>query len=385
MTITRTCSLAGATLVLALGAGACGGSDEQDARATATQWLTLDHKKHAKRTCELMTPRAQSQFIGLLGSFAGSSGGCVGLFGKTEPSDDSPSARDVAKGKLTIRGDRALLSFAGEEMPMGLRKVDGEWRVDNVINASLDERPRRVDPRLGQGSDEQQVRATYRALSEAMAGKDYERSCSLFGYAAEAQLVLGRAFASFGETEKSKTMPDLSCAASMRALAKLADGDDADLAFTGEVPSAAALAAARVSIRGARATVRVKGEDPGHFVREEGHWRVGAEPSEGFTTEAAPSAAALERCWRRAGASIASDAGDVRFAVGSTARNVKISPGRVSAKGKEWRIFYTLPSDGEDPGLATVLAKPSTVSAVAYVQDAPAHTGVVEKARACGG
>ena len=92
----------------------------------------------------------------------------------------------------------------------------------------------------------------------------------------------------------------------------------------------------------------------------------------------------MERCWRRAGASIASSAGDLRFAVGSTARNIAIKPGQISVKGKRWRIFYTLPSDGEDPGLATVLAKPSTVSAVAYVQDAPAHAGVVEKARACG-
>ena len=151
------------------------------------------------------------------------------------------------------------------------------------------------------------------------------------------------------------------------------------------MPSAAELAAARIAIRGARATIRVKGDEPGEFIREEGRWLVAADESEGFTTEQdAPSAKSLERCWRQAGAEIASDADDLRFAVGSTARNVKISAGRVSVKGKDWRVFYTLPTDGEDPGLATVLAKPSTVRAVAYVENAPSHAGIVAAARACG-
>lgn len=376
LTLTRGCSMAGAILVLALGAGACGGSDEEDIRATATEWFELDRKADAKRACALMTPRAEGQFIGLLGTFGGS-GSCVELFAKSESDDDQPSARDIEKGNVAIRGDRAVLSIRGEEQSMGLRKVDGEWRIDNVLNASLDEPPRRIDPRLEQGSDEQQLRATYKALSEAFAGKDYERGCSLFSYAVEGQLLLGRAFASFAETDKPETMPDLSCPATLRALAKLGDGDEDDLSFPDDVPSASELAAAKVSIRGAGATVRVSGEDTAHFIREEGRWRVAAD---GSTT----TPASLERCWRRAGAAIASNAADLRFAVGSTARNISISTGRISVKGEDWRIFYTLPSDGEDPGLATVLAKPSTVSAVAYVEDAPAHAGIVAKTRACG-
>ena len=66
MTITRTCSLAGAMLVLALGAGACGASDEDQIRASAKEWLKLDRKQDAKRACELMTPRAQAQLTGML-------------------------------------------------------------------------------------------------------------------------------------------------------------------------------------------------------------------------------------------------------------------------------------------------------------------------------
>ena len=387
MTLTRTCSFAAATLVLALGAGACGGSDEEDIRATAKEWIKFDGRKDAKRACALMTERAQSQITGLLGSFSGG-GDCVAVIAKSEPDDDQPTARDVDKAKLTIRDDRAVLSLAGggrDAQPMGLRRVDGDWRVDNMINPTLTERPRRIDPRLTTGSDEQQVRAAYGAVSEAFADKDYGRACALFSYEAEAQLILGRLFASIADTEQSQEKPDLACSASFRALAKLGDGDDSDLGFGDKVPSAARLAAAKVSIDDDRATVHVAGEEPGRFVREEGHWRVAAEPSEGWTTEdSAPSAASLERCWRNAGARIASGPRDLRFAVGTTARNVVFSAGRVSVKGKDWRIFYTLPADGEDPGLGTVLAKPSVVHAVAYVKDAPAHAGIVAKARDCG-
>lgn len=380
-TLTHRSSMAGAMLVLALGAGACGGSDEQDIRAAARGWVTLGNKD-AKRQCEQMTPRAQAQITGLMGSFSGG-GSCVEVLSKTESGDDRPTAKDVDKAKLAIRGEFAVLSLPGEgDQNMGLRKVDGEWKIDNMINPSLTERPRRVDPQLSKGSDEQQLRATYQAVSTALAAGDYERGCALFSYGAEAQLLVGRLFASFGDTEQQHA-PDLTCAASFRAIAKLADGQDDDLAFPDSPPSAAKLAAAEVTVHGSRATVRVQGKDPEDFVREEGHWRV-APDAEGITTEDAPSPASLERCWRRAGARIASSAGDVRFAVGGHARHITISPGRVSVKGPDWRIFYTLPSDGEDPGLAKVLAKPSTVRAVAYVSDAPAHAGIVARARVCG-
>ena len=383
MTITRTSLLAATTLVLALGAGACGTSDEDEIRATATEWIKLSGKKDAKRACELMTPRAQVQVTGFLGSFGGG-GSCVKVLASSESNDDQLSARDVEKAKVAIRDDLALLTAPGSDaQQIGLRKVDGDWRLDNIINPTLTDRPRRIDPRLSKGTDEQQLRATHKAVGEAFADKDYKRGCELFSYGAEAQLIVGRLFASFGDTEEPKTRPDLSCAASLRALSKLGDGDDDDLGFSGEVPSAGRLAAADVSIRGTRATVRVAGEEPVEYLREEGHWLV-APDTGSITTEKAPSAASLERCWRRAGAVIASSARELRFAVGDTARHIAISPGRVSVKAKDWRIFYTLPADGEDPGLGTVLAKPSTVRTVAYVKDAPAHAGIVARARACG-
>ena len=121
------------------------------------------------------------------------------------------------------------------------------------------------------------------------------------------------------------------------------------------------------------------------MIRQDGHWLVGPE-SEGITFEEAdaPSPASLERCWRRAGARLATSAADLRFAVGGAAKAIAIKPGRVSVKGQGWRVFYTLPADGEDPGLKTVLAKPGSVRAVAYVKDAAAHPRTVARARACG-
>ena len=47
-------------------------------------------------------------------------------------------------------------------------------------------------------------------------------------------------------------------------------------------------------------------------------------------------------------------------------------------------MIYARNVPGEDPGLATVLAKPDAVPAVAYVENAPSRAGIVSKARACG-
>ena len=288
MTLTRTCSLTAATLALALGAcgggsGGSAGSDPDDARATAKEWVALNPNRDAKRACDLMTARAQSQFTGLLASFTGGDG-CVEALSRTEPNEDRPTARDIERARLRIRGDRALLSIGGANgQPLGMRKVDGDWRVDDIINPTLTERPRRIDAQLTQGSDEQQLRATYKAVSEAFAAQDYERGCELFGYGAEAQLMVGRLFASLADSEVAVKLTDASCAASYRALAKLAAKQGEDFDFATRVPSAAKLAAAKVSIDDERATVTVAGEDRQDFVHEEGYWLVAPDP-EGIST-----------------------------------------------------------------------------------------------------
>ena len=207
-----------------------------------------------------------------------------------------------------------------------------------------------------------------KALSAAYRKRDYERACDLLSYGAEAQLFVGLAFASFADTEASKPPADASCAWVHRKLERIIGTKGG---FADEAPSVARIDAAKVSIRGDRATVGLPGDD-WHLIRQDGHWLMAGDP-EGVTfDDDAPSPATLERCWKRAGANIASSGRDLRFAIDGTAKAIAIKPGLVSVKGESadgvgWRVFYTLPADGEDPGLG-VLKKPGTVRAVAYSQ-----------------
>ena len=149
-----------------------------------------------------------------------------------------------------------------------------------------------------------------------------------------------------------------------------------------DAPSDAKIDAARIVIHGDRATVSIPGEDVEHMIRQDGHWLVGYNPK-GLVAEAATPAREVERCWRRAGAVIATDASDLRFAVRRKIRAIHINPNHVSVKGDAgWRIFYI--PDGADPGLSPVLADPSIARSVAYVRDGAAHPRVVARARECG-
>ena len=193
MTTIRTASLTTALIAAAaLGLAACGASDEEEIRAVVNEFQRSDHKD-AEHDCGLLTPRAEAQLTAFVGG-----GACEKALGMVEQDEDGPSKAEIDKAALRIRGDRAVLTL--EEAPIGLRKVDGDWQIDNVFTGSLDERPRRLAPQLSEGSDDRQVRATLKALSAAYAKGDFERACDLFSYGAEAQLYLSLAFASFADT-----------------------------------------------------------------------------------------------------------------------------------------------------------------------------------------
>ena len=377
-TIHRYLSAATLLAAAALSAGGCGASDEEEIRAVTKEFMRLD-AKDADRACELITARAQAQ----LTVFAGD-GECEKALRKVEQDEgEQPKPREIDKAPLKVRDDRAVLTI--DDQRLGLRKVDGTWRVDNLFNGMLVEPPRRLPAALSHGSDEQQVRASITAFGDAYRKRDYERACDLLSYGAEAQLFVGLAFASFADTEGSEAPPaDASCPWVHRKLERII-GKKA--AFADEVPSAARIDAAEVSIRGDRATVSLPGDDE-RLIRQDGHWLMAGE-EKGITFEDdVPSPASLQRCWKRSGANIAAGGKDLRFAIHGTAKAIAIKPGLVSVKGESadgvgWRVFYTLPADGEDPGLG-VFRKPRTVRAVAYVRDAAAHPRVIEKMRACG-
>lgn len=381
MTTTILRCLSAATLLAgaALSVGGCGASDEEEIRAVTKEFMRLG-AKDADRACELITARAQAQLTVFVGN-----GECEEVLKEVEQSDEQAKPSEVDKAALKIRDDRAVLRI--DKQSLGLRKVDGKWRVDNLFNGKLVEEPRHFPAALSRGPDEQQVRASMKALGAAYRKRDYERACDLLSYGAEAQLFVGLAFASFADTDAGDEPPaDISCEWVHRKLERIL-GEKA--AFGDEAPSAAQIDAAKVSVRDDHATVRLAADDSRRMIRQDGHWLVDAE-AEGITIDdEAPSPASLKSCWKRSGAQIASSGRDLRFAIHGTTKAVAIKPGLVSVKGEsaegvKWRVFYALPADGVDPGLSGVLRQPRTVPAVAYVKDAAAHPRVIVKARACG-
>ncbi len=357
--------------------GGCGSTDEEQIRdAVKTVQTAPRDMDGAERVCSRLTARAEAQFTAFLGAFGGSQD-CVKLFAKAETDDSGDTQLDLDGAKITIRGDRAVIA-AKDGDKIGLREVDGDWKIDNVINPMVEERPRRLDPRLARGSDRQQLLATLKAAYTAFAARDFERGCDLVSYGAEAQLLVGRAFASLGESATKSQ--DLSCAATLRELEKLGGLrlEIGDLAS-----SAPDLAAAEVSVKGPRATVQLPRETPTAFVRQDGRWLLGPGRESLSFDEQGPSPASLKRCWRNAGARIATSARDLRFAAGRTAIAAAVSPGKTSIKGDNWRIFYAHGADDEDPGWERVVRNPRIVPVVAYITDVNANLRTVNRAREC--
>jgi hypothetical protein len=91
-------------------------------------------------------------------------------------------------------------------------------------------------------------------------------------------------------------------------------------------------------------------------------------------------------CLLLAGAQLARRAQDLAFARGATARAAPVGgrdSGVVKVSGEGWRIFYVLSEGQLDPGLATVVANPTTVAFVAYVADAARQRREIAAATRC--
>jgi hypothetical protein len=419
-----------ALALLAPALAACGG-DARDAgdAASVAQDLGSALHDHSKRTCTLMTPRAQAQVTTMLTPF-GDGNNCVGLVGYIDV--EEPTVADIQ-----VRGDLAVAKLTYKDLPSslivrpgayGLRRIDGRWRVDNILDATLDAAratrktgPAAPDvrrrPALVRGDDVAQVRATLAAAREDHDRGAYRRFCSLLSDRADAQvltdvaLALGRFSLGFEDYE-----PTGSCAERLEALAAApphgaGSSDPASVRplritdqsspFALALPSAKRVAAARVSIVGNRASVRIPGAaiSPStgwsphvkRLVKVDGRWLVDADTIQAKTL----SPAEYRRCWKRAGATIATSASDLRFATVSAVRKAALNIGHVSLKGDDWRIFYARTAAVDDPGtandalvrrqsMAKVLADPGAAEAVAYVTDAGKHARTIARARACG-
>jgi hypothetical protein len=365
------------TAALALTApvlSACGTSEEEQVRDAVSEFMhSLDDKKQSKRTCELMTARAEAQITTFLRGVAGGSS-CASVLARTDD-DDTEAQRltqqAVDAAEVRIRDDLAILSPRRDE-PIGLQRVDGDWRIDNVFNPRL-QRAGRGDPKLAVGSDERQIRATLAAIDEAVARKDYKRACLFLSDAGEAQLLLGAAITSAFSDGADVDPRKATCATALRSLDSLDDDES-----VGELPSRTQLRSAKISVDGSTAAVDFGHKGRTAMIHTDGHWLVDADYGKSFTP------AQYERCWRDAGATIAASAGELRFADENSARHYAADGGRMSIKGGDWRIFYAFPERGQDPGLGKVLADPRVAGAVAYVKDASEHPDVVRAARDCG-
>jgi hypothetical protein len=198
-------------------------------------------------------------------------------------------------------------------------------------------------------SDEDKVRAVAKEFRRALQADDGERACRLL--TAHARTQLG------GDCPTHVTSIDAGDKASDGALTMR--------------PTRASLA----TQSGGRIRALA-------FAKTDDGWRIENVPRSTAIVEESDRAAFYERCWRAAGAKIATKAGELAFAAADPPTTV-VRGDAVSAKGGDWRIFYTFAGSGQDPGFAEVIADPSVAGAVAYVEDAGSREAVVRRARAC--
>jgi hypothetical protein len=221
----------------------------------------------------------------------------------------------------------------------------------------------------GKASDAQQVRNTARELTRAIATGDYERACELFSLEAQSQVEAGTAGAH-------------GCAVALRLSRERATAAGAGM------PTVRDIDIATLTLSGDRAILSWTSgaHDPQRFEKHNDRWLVAADsPASGQRSAAA--------CWRRAGASIATTPGDLRFAAGFVKRVQEsgeapsASPDPTANGGVNyiyadgWVIFYQYGVD--EPTNSEVIRDPSLAIAVAYVRDARRVQTVVARASDC--
>ena len=198
-------------------------------------------------------------------------------------------------------------------------------------------------------SDEDEVRALAQEFRRALAAEDGARACRLLTASARDQLR--------GDCARRVLLVDPGTPATDGALTMRDDR-------------------ASLATRSGGRTRAIA------FMETDDGWRLDVLPLPTAVRDPA-RAAFYERCWRDAGAQIATRPADLVFAAATAAPQMTVREDTVSAKGDDWRIFYTFAATGEDPGLAEVIADPSLAGAVAYVEQAGSNGDVVERARDC--
>ncbi len=88
-------------------------------------------------------------------------------------------------------------------------------------------------------------------------------------------------------------------------------------------------------------------------------------------------------CLLLAGATLADDGADLRFAASYAGGPGVARAGAVTVTGDGWRIFYVLSEGQLDPGVEAVVADPEKVAFAAYIDDASRRRAEVAAAARC--
>lgn len=88
-------------------------------------------------------------------------------------------------------------------------------------------------------------------------------------------------------------------------------------------------------------------------------------------------------CLLLAGAELADDAGDLRFAASYAGGPGTMRSGAVTVTGADWRIYYVLAEGQLDPGVRAVVADPAKVVFAAYIDEAGDRRDEVAAATRC--
>jgi hypothetical protein len=119
--------------IAVLGIG-CGGSNEEDQVEDAVEaYLAAVVEGDGKGVCEKLSPRARRQFIDDVRDLT-AVGTCSETMERiTDQINDVLRDRldDAEVGDVTIDGETATVRLEGSERLATMRKVEGEWRIDD--------------------------------------------------------------------------------------------------------------------------------------------------------------------------------------------------------------------------------------------------------------
>jgi SnoaL-like domain len=128
---TRAASLAMVAACALAGAG-CGESDEEQVEDTVKAYMSAVADGDGEEACEQLTERGRREIAEGLTEVTGGEG-CAGAFESLHARAGERALRRLRNAEVTsvtVDGDTATLRIEDAPHPPKLRKIDGEWKID---------------------------------------------------------------------------------------------------------------------------------------------------------------------------------------------------------------------------------------------------------------